>query len=252
LEARIYTQSGPRRGPVDVYESHFGILSVRVRVLRFSLLLFLSSKRLIIHYSSSRSYLLEQVTMPPIFQLSITRDSRLRLVSSFILRPLCFDSTVALSSPLVYRFIEVFNIPQNRSCMWARLMGSWNFELEFEEQAMSLLAGTLCPTRNSLVQTVKCVPVREATIYARYTHPPGVALIMPFLPVMRRLPTLQAPHFLAHQHLVATSATPLAQTFRKTVTVTPQVGNTAMPLVGCWRLSAEPDSGRTRSVWWRL
>jgi len=53
--------------------------------------------------------------------------------------------------------------------------------------------------------------------------------------------------------MVAASATPpLAQTFRKTVTGTPQVGNTAMRLVGCWRLSAEPDSGRARSVWWRL
>lgn len=185
---------------------------------------------------------------PGVDHTRLTPPSRLVFhPSSFVFR---FD--VTLSSPLVYRFIEVVNISQNRSCMWARPMGSWNFELEFEEQAMSLLAGALCPTRNSLVQTVKCVPVREATIYARYTHPPGVALIMPFLLVMRRLPTLQAPHFLAHQHLVATSATPLAQTFRKTVTVTPQVGNTAMPLVGCWRLSAEPDSGRTRSVWWRL
>jgi len=71
---------------------------------------------------------------PVIDHTRLTPPSRLVFhPSSFV-----FQFNVTLSSPLVYRFVEVLDSRKIGSTMSAWLMGRWNFELEFDEQPMSL------------------------------------------------------------------------------------------------------------------
>ena len=114
-----------------MYEDHLKILSVRVRVLLcFSLL----------------PFPLFQMSYYPLFivallfsrtsncaanlQSLITRDSHLRVVWSY--RLICFRSSsfvfrfdITLSSPLVYRYIEVVNIPGRRWETYLCCYGVW-------------------------------------------------------------------------------------------------------------------------------